>query len=76
MSSRTTLVVLVPEYDESFTKDFDLSAGNEWTDCSFLYTPEFVSNRREHPAVSVSFKMNPGATNAFLDIRDIKFQRQ
>ena len=64
------------EYDESFTKDFDLSAGNEWTDCSFLYTPEFVSNRREHPAVSVSFKMNPGATNAFLDIRDIKFQRQ
>ena len=64
------------EHTESPTKDFDISPGNEWTDCSFLFTPEFISNRREHPAISVSFKMNPDATNAFLDIRDIKMQKQ
>ena len=64
------------EYTESPTKDFNVSPGGEWSDCSFLFTPEFVSNRREHPAISVSFKMEPGATNAFLDIRDLKVQKQ
>lgn len=64
------------EHTDSITKDFNMTVGNEWSDFSFTYTPEFVSNLREHPAVSVSFKMTPTATNAFLDIRDIKLQKQ
>lgn len=58
------------------SKDQTFSVNGEWQDCAFNFTPEFISNRRERPAISVSFKMQPEGTNAYLDIRDIKFKLQ
>ena len=60
---------------ESRTKEYPVSPSQEWTDCSFVYSPEFFSNRRKHPSVSLSFKLDPSSTNAFFDVRDLRLEK-